>query len=137
MSKELAHVPDTLPIQQVPFSQLERMASAIAKSGLFAVKTPEAALTLLLIAQAEGIPPTQAMMDYQVIQGTPSLKSAAMLARFQRSGGGSNGCSRVMNASRGNSRTPLAAHWWCAGIAPGVRRQGLRAKTCMSNILSR
>src|SRR5271166_3494017 len=84
MSKELT-IQDLPP--PITFQQLERMANAIAKSGLFAVKTPEAALTLLLIAQAEGIPPTQAMMDYQVIQGTPSLKSAAMLARFQRSGG--------------------------------------------------
>jgi hypothetical protein len=71
----------------VTFEQLTRMASALSKSGLFAVKTPEAALTLLLIAQAEGIPPTQAMMDYDVIQGRPALKSSAMLARFQRSGG--------------------------------------------------
>jgi len=72
---------------EIPLSQLERMAGAIAKSGMFAVKTPEGALTLLLIAQAEGIHPTQAMMDYDIIQGKPALKSAAMLARFQRSGG--------------------------------------------------
>lgn len=67
--------------------QLERMAIAISKSGMFAVKTPEAALALLLIADAEGVAPAQAMMDYEVINGRPSLKSAAMLARFQRSGG--------------------------------------------------
>jgi hypothetical protein len=73
--------------QQIGLSQLERMAIAIAKSGMFAVKTPEGALTLLLIAQAEGIPPAQAMMDYDLISGKPALKSAAMLARFQRSGG--------------------------------------------------
>jgi hypothetical protein len=63
------------------------MALAISKSGMFAVKTPEAALTLLLIADAEGVPPAQAMMDYDLIQNKPALKSAAMLARFQRSGG--------------------------------------------------
>jgi hypothetical protein len=83
MSNEVATI-GTMP---VTFQQLEKMASSIAKSGLFAVKTPEAALTLLLVAQSEGIAPVQAMMDYQIIQGTPSLKSAAMLARFQRSGG--------------------------------------------------
>ena len=83
MSNDVA----TINSMPVTFQQLEKMATSIAKSGLFAVKTPESALTLLLIAQAEGIPPVQAMMDYQVIQGTPSLKSAAMLARFQRSGG--------------------------------------------------
>jgi len=77
-------------VQTVPavsFSQIERMAQAVAKSGMFAVKTPEGALTLMLIAQAEGCSPAQAMMDYDLIQGKPALKSAAMLARFQRAGG--------------------------------------------------
>jgi hypothetical protein len=71
----------------VQYQQIERMASAVAKSGLFAVKTPEAAVSLMLIAQAEGIHPAQAMMDYDVIQGKPALKASAMLARFQRAGG--------------------------------------------------
>lgn len=71
----------------VPYQQIERMAAAVAKSGLFAVKQPEAALSLMLIAQAEGIHPAQAMMDYDVIQGKPALKASAMLARFQRAGG--------------------------------------------------
>lgn len=71
----------------VTFEQLERMAATVAKSGLFAVKTPEAALSLMLIAQAEGIHPAQAMMDYDVIEGKPSLKSSAMLTRFLRAGG--------------------------------------------------
>lgn len=74
-------------IPAVSFSQIERMAQAVAKSGMFAVKTPEGALTLMLIAQAEGCSPAQAMMDYDLIQGKPALKSAAMLARFQRAGG--------------------------------------------------
>lgn len=80
------HAPQAVQISHT-FDQLTKMSVALAKSGLFAVKTPEAALTLLLIAQAEGIPPTQAMMDYEVIQGRPALKAVAMLARFQRSGG--------------------------------------------------
>lgn len=77
----------SVQVRQLGISELERMANAISKSGMFAVKTPEGALTLLLIAQAEGIPPAQAMMDYDLIQNKPALKSAAMLARFQRSGG--------------------------------------------------
>jgi hypothetical protein len=74
-------------VQKISFQQLERMASAVAKSGMFAVKTPEAALTLMLVAQAEGIHPAQAMMDYDLIEGKPALKSSAMLARFLRAGG--------------------------------------------------
>ena len=71
----------------VTFEQMERMASAIAKSGLFAVKTPDEALTLMLVAHAEGIHPAQAMMDYDLIEHKPCLKSGAMLARFVRAGG--------------------------------------------------
>jgi hypothetical protein len=74
-------------VQAITLSELERMAASIAKSGMFACKTPEAALTLCLVAQAEGIHPAQALMDYDLIQGKPALKSAAMLARFQRGGG--------------------------------------------------
>lgn len=71
----------------VPYQQMERMAVAVAKSGLFAVKTPEAAISLMMVAQSEGIHPAQAMMEYDLIQGKPSLKSSSMLARFQRAGG--------------------------------------------------
>jgi len=73
--------------RDVPFQTLERMAAAIAKAGMFSVKTQEGALTLMLLGQAEGLHPAQSMMDYDLIQGKPCLKSAAMLARFQRSGG--------------------------------------------------
>ena len=71
----------------VTFEQMERMASAVSKSGMFAVKTPDEALTLMLVAQAEGIHPAQAMMDYDLIEHKPCLKSSAMLARFVRAGG--------------------------------------------------
>ena len=69
------------------FENLERMATNVAKSGMFAVKTPEAALTLMLIAQSENMHPAQAMMDYDIIEGKPALKSQAMLSRFVRAGG--------------------------------------------------
>jgi hypothetical protein len=77
----------TTEVHSIPFSQLERMAQAIAKSGLFGAKTPEQALSLMLIAQAEGTHPATAARDYHVIQGRPSLKADTMLARFQQAGG--------------------------------------------------
>lgn len=83
MSNEVA----TISNSAHTFQSLERMAGALAKSGMFSVKTPEGALSLLLVAQSEGLHPAQAMMDYDLIQGKPALKSAAMLARFQRAGG--------------------------------------------------
>ena len=71
----------------VPVEQVERMALAVAKSGLFGVKTPDQAMALMLIAQAEGMHPAIAARDYHVINGRPTLKSDAMLARFQAAGG--------------------------------------------------
>ena len=71
----------------VPVDQIQTMATAVAKSGLFGVKTPEQAMALMLIAQAEGNHPAIAARDYHVIQGRPALKADAMLARFQQAGG--------------------------------------------------
>lgn len=71
----------------VSFSQLERMASAVAKSGMFGCKTPEQAMSLMLMAQADGVHPARAMQEYHVIEGKPALRSDAMLARFQAAGG--------------------------------------------------
>lgn len=71
----------------VPFQQMERMAIAVAKSGMFGARTPEQAMALMLMAQAEGVHPARAMQEYHVIQGRPALKADAMLARFQAAGG--------------------------------------------------
>lgn len=73
--------------QLIPVSDVERMAQAVAKSGLFGVKAPEQAMALMLIAQAEGLHPAIAARDYHIIQGRPALKADAMLARFQSAGG--------------------------------------------------
>lgn len=71
----------------IPYNDIEKMATAVAKSGLFGVKNPEQAMALMLIAQAEGMHPAIAARDYHVIQGRPALKADAMMARFQASGG--------------------------------------------------
>ena len=63
------------------------MAEAAAKSGLFGMKTPEQALALMMLCQAEGIHPMKAVVEYHIIQGRPALKADAMLSRFLRAGG--------------------------------------------------
>ena len=77
----------TTAVAIIPFSDLERMGNAIAKSGLFGIKTPEQAIALMLVAQSEGLHPAIAARDYHIISGRPALKSDAMLARFQMAGG--------------------------------------------------
>jgi hypothetical protein len=76
-----------LPAQQFSYAELEKMALAIAKSKLFGMETPEQALALCLIAQAEGLHPATAAQEYHIIQGRAARKAEAMLARFQRAGG--------------------------------------------------
>ena len=71
----------------VPVGDLERMAQAVANSKLFGITTPEQAMALMLVAQAEGLHPATAARDYHIIQGRPTLKADAMLARYLASGG--------------------------------------------------
>lgn len=74
-------------MQLVPITEMQTMAEVIAQSGLFGIKTPTQALALGLLCQAEGRHPAEAARDYHIIQGRPTLKADAMLARFQQAGG--------------------------------------------------
>lgn len=69
------------------FEQIQRMAVSFAKSGLYGVKDPDQALSLMLFAQASGRHPALIMMDYDIIQNRLAKKSTAMLRDFQASGG--------------------------------------------------
>jgi hypothetical protein len=72
---------------QVALGDMQVMANAIVKSGLFGMKTPDQALALMIVATAEGRHPGSVASDYHIIQGRASLKADSMLARFQQSGG--------------------------------------------------
>ena len=71
----------------ISVSDIERMAEAIAKSGLFGMKTTEQAMALMLIAQAEGRHPATVARDYDIIQGRPAKKTEAMLRDFIEASG--------------------------------------------------
>ena len=67
---------------------IEKMADMVVKGRLFpAVQTREAAVTLMLLCQAEGLHPMQALRRYDLIQNRPAMKTDAMLAEFIRRGG--------------------------------------------------
>jgi len=79
-----------IPVNTAPamtVSDVERVALAIAKGGLFGSKDPNAVLTLCLLAQAEGQHPAVVFRDYHIIQGKPAKKAEAMLRDFINSGG--------------------------------------------------
>ncbi len=67
--------------------EIRQIGEAIAKSGLFGIKTVDQAVTLCLIAQAEGRHPALAARDYHIISGTPAKKAESMLRDFLSAGG--------------------------------------------------
>ena len=71
----------------IPWTDQQKMAEAIAKSGLFGLREPNQVLALMAVAQAEGRHPASVARDYHIIEGRPALKADAMLARFQAAGG--------------------------------------------------
>ncbi len=71
----------------VPFQELESMAGYIVRSKLFGAKDESQAMSLMLIAQAEGCHPMTAVQDFDVVQGRPARKTHSILSRFQAAGG--------------------------------------------------
>ena len=75
----------TIPI--MPLQDMQTLAVAIAKSQLFGIRTPDQALVLMALAQAEGMHPVEAARDYDIINGKPAKKAEAMLRDFIKAGG--------------------------------------------------
>lgn len=73
---------------QYGMADMERMAIAVSKSGMFNLRTPEAALSLFLLAQADGLHPMVALRRYHILaDGRASMRADAMLADFRKAGG--------------------------------------------------
>ena len=97
--------------QTYQLQDVEKMAGAIAASGLFGLKTKEQAFALMLVAQAEGRHPATVAQEYDVIQGRPAIKSQSALARFQAAGGkiqwterSDTKCSAIFSHPQGGSQ---------------------------------
>jgi hypothetical protein len=71
----------------VSFGDMQQLATAVARSGLFGIKTPDQALALMALAQAEGRHPATVARDYHIINGSPSKKAEAMQRDFLMAGG--------------------------------------------------
>jgi hypothetical protein len=79
--------PTQVAVPQFTFEAMQKMAKSMADSKLFGLQNADQALSLMLVAQAEGRHPALAARDYHIIHGRPSLKADTMLSRFQASGG--------------------------------------------------
>lgn len=86
MGNEVA-IRQAAPVPAFGFNEVEKIATAIARGGLFGSKDPYAVLTLCMLAQAEGQHPAVVFRDYDLIQGKPAKKAEAMLRDFIHSGG--------------------------------------------------
>ena len=74
-------------VPRFDLSDLEKIATTIARGGMFGSSDPYAVLTLCMLAQAEGQHPAVVFRDYDIIQGKPSKKAKAMLSDFLTAGG--------------------------------------------------
>ena len=67
------------------FGDLERLSVMVAKSRLFAVQSPEAAVVIMLTGAQLGIPPVAAMRGIHVVEGRAVLSSDLIAAVILRS----------------------------------------------------
>lgn len=67
-------------------NELVEMAGFLAKSRFWGMDENQI-ISLMLVAQADGIPAVNALREYSLIKEKPSMKAEAMQARFQQHGG--------------------------------------------------
>ena len=68
-----------IAVYTVPDVQV--MAENVSKSGLFpGINTPQAAFTLMMLAQSEGLHPIQALRRFHIINGRATMRADAMQA---------------------------------------------------------
>lgn len=87
MNDTSVKLPAPVPAAAMPLDAMRQLAESVAKSRLFGITTPDQALTLMAIAQAEGRHPALAARDYHIINGSPSKKAEAMARDFLSAGG--------------------------------------------------
>ncbi|HJH55081.1 MAG TPA: recombinase RecT [Brachyspira hyodysenteriae] len=85
--KELIKSNNQNIVRVYQLSDISRMADYIAEAKMFGIKSKAEAFILLMVAENEGINPIQASMDYDIINGKPTIKTVAALRRFLEAGG--------------------------------------------------
>jgi hypothetical protein len=71
---------------EIAIRDMDLVAQRVAESKLFGLDKAQA-FTLMLLAQAEGLPMISAIRRFHIIEGKPSMRADAMQAEFQRHGG--------------------------------------------------
>lgn len=68
-------------------SSLTELAKLFTQSQIMGVKTPGDGIVLAMTCMAERITPIEFIQTYHIIQGRPSMRADAMLAKFRSAGG--------------------------------------------------
>lgn len=69
-------------------TEIQQVARMVAASRLFpGIDNEQAAFTLMMLCQSEGLHPMAAVKRYHIIKGRPSMRADAIQAEFQRQGG--------------------------------------------------
>jgi hypothetical protein len=108
-AKRQAAAPEPVTAQyHISVGDVEVMAKHAAASRLFGMDESQA-FTLMMLAQAKGIHPIQALERYHVIQNRPAMKADAMFADFQAAGGTVRWVERTNTAWEGIFTHPVQA----------------------------
>lgn len=79
-SKELA----PRPLLSAPLAEVKEMASMAVKSGLIAIKSPEAAFFIIATGLELGLSPMQSLRAIHIIEGKPVLSASLLVALAKR-----------------------------------------------------
>jgi len=121
-------------LQIMPINEVTTMATNLCASGLFpGIKNEKQAFTLMMLCQSEGLHPMKALQRYDIIEGRPGLKAAAMQADFQKLGGEitilkrDSECAQMMFKYRGMETTITVTfeEFVKSGVAKG--KYGIKA----------
>lgn len=72
------------------FEEMQFMAASVAKSNLYrgtGFENADQVLALMMLCEADGLHPVNAVRRYDIIKGRPTMKSATIQAEFQAKGG--------------------------------------------------
>lgn len=85
---ELAEAHDFDAYQPTKMESMLKISEHLFKSGFVkGAKSPDAVFSLMLLCDAQGLHPGNALMRFHVIEGRPSMTAQSLLAEFQSHGG--------------------------------------------------
>lgn len=78
---------EVLHAKSFTFQDMQQMSQVAFRSQMFGKMTEPQILMLMMIADSEKRHPIQALMMYDIVEGKPSIKPTAAIAKFQAVGG--------------------------------------------------